>query len=261
MLGVQRFRFVRSYARSIGTGITLFLLRLCAVVVLTSSALAQPLSGRANVVDGDTLVIGETHVRLSAIDAPETDQTCLDAKGSPYACGIVARDRLRTKINNSSVICIGEGEDQYGRSIATCRIGNEDLNKWLVAEGLALAYVQYSDRYVADENGARTMRKGLWAGAFVAPWDWRHRAPNTPLLGTFAAHADRTTMGSIKPASPPVAECNIKGNVNRSGERIYFLPSNSAYGNVKMDKGLGERRFCSEQEAIAAGWRKARNER
>jgi endonuclease YncB( thermonuclease family) len=261
MSRVQQSGFARAYSPRIAGGLSLLLLGLCAVILFASQAFAQSLSGRANVVDGDTLIIGDTRIRLNAIDAPETDQTCLDAKSTPFACGIVARDRLRQKIGNSTVSCTSEGEDRYGRTLALCRLGNEDLNRWLIAEGLALAYVQYSDRYSDIEKNARRNKVGLWAGTFTAPWDWRHRTPNTALLGAAATQADRTTLGSISPSAPPVADCTIKGNVNRQGDRIYFLPGNSAYGKVRMDKGLGERWFCSEEEALSAGWRKARNNR
>lgn len=261
MSRVQQSGFMRAYSPHIALALSLILLSLCIILLMTSPSLAQTVSGHANVVDGDTLLIGETRIRLNAVDAPETDQTCLDAKRSAFACGVVVRDRLRAKIGNASVSCTKEGEDRYGRTLAICKIGHEDLNRWLVAEGLALAYVQYSDRYEREEAQARSSKKGLWAGAFIAPWDWRHRKPNTPILGQVADKADHTPMGSISPSAPPVAECSIKGNINRQGDRIYFLPGNSAYGKVQMDKGLGERWFCSEEEAIAAGWRKARNNR
>lgn len=261
MSRVQQSGFIRAYSPAAALALSLGLLALCALLLSVSPSFSDTISGRAEVADGDTLLIGQTRIRLNAIDAPETDQTCLDPKGAPYACGITARDNLRAKIGNALINCVGEDQDKYGRIIATCRMGHEDLNRWLVAEGLALAYVQYSDRYVTDEARARNAQKGLWSGAFVAPWDWRHRTPHTPLLGALAAKADHTLIGNIKPVSPPVAECTIKGNVNKKGERIYFLPGNSAYGKVKMDKGLGERWFCSEQDALAAGWRKARNSR
>lgn len=261
MSRVQQSGFARAYSPQIAFALSLGLLTLCIILLSTAPSLSQAISGQATVIDGDTLVIGQTRIRLNAIDAPETDQTCLDPKGSPYPCGIVARDQLRAKIGTSAVNCQGEGLDKYGRTIATCRLGSEDLNQWLVTAGLALAYVQYSDRYAADEAKARTAQKGLWSGAFVAPWDWRHRTPNTPLLGAIAKKAEPSLMGNIKPASPPVAECTIKGNVNRKGDRIYFLPGNSSCGKVRMDKGLGERWFCSEEEAIAAGWRKSQSGR
>lgn len=151
------------------------------------------------------------------------------------------------------------GSDRYGRFLAICFLGEDDLNRWLVSQGLALAYVQYSDRYQAVEEAAKRNRKGLWAGAFVAPWDWRHRTPQTALLGATAAKANGAALSEINVKAPPVQDCSIKGNVNRTGVRIYFLPGTSAYGKVKMNKGLGERWFCTEQEAQAAGWRKALN--
>lgn len=258
---VELSGYRRSYHPACALGVSLLLLALCALLLAASPVFAQTISGRAEIVDGDTLIIGEVRIRLNAEDAPETDQTCLNANGSPYACGIVARDRLRTRIGQASITCISEGEDRYGRTLATCQIGNENVNRWLVTEGLALAYVQYSNRYVADEADAGKNQRGLWSGAFTAPWDWRHRTPDTPLLGMLAQKADKTIIGNVRPATPPVTECAIKGNVNREGERIYFLPGNSAYGKVRMDKGMGERWFCSEDEAVAAGWRKALNTR
>jgi hypothetical protein len=52
-------------------------------------------------------------------------------------------------------------------------------------------------------------------------------------------------------------ECVIKGNVNRKGERIFHLPGQLNYAQINMVKGLGERWFCTEAEAEAAGWRKS----
>jgi len=47
--------------------------------------------------------------------------------------------------------------------------------EWLVAQGLALAYRHYSVDYVAAEDEARAAGRGMWAGTFEPPWDWRHR--------------------------------------------------------------------------------------
>lgn len=232
---------------------------LCLLLVFAGWAHAETITGRAQVVDGDTLIIGDTKIRLNAIDAPETDQSCLDPSNNLYACGLLARDRLRARIGNATVSCQANGTERYGRFLAICFLGQDDLNRWLVSQGLAMAYIQYSDRYQAAEAIAKNDRKGLWAGAFIAPWDWRHRTPQTALLGATAETANRAALSAISVANPPVQDCVIKGNVNRQGDRIYFLPGNSAYGKVKMDKGLGERWFCTEQEAEAAGWRKARN--
>ena len=220
---------------------------------------AEIVSGPATVVDGDTFIIGNKKIRLDAIDAPETDQVCLNASNEVYSCGILARDRLRDRIGGAIVICQTDTTDRYGRFLANCFLGNEDLNHWLVSEGLALSYVQYSDRYKAAEEVAKRRKKGLWSGAFVAPWDWRHRTLQTVFLGATASKVNPAALSGISAQVARSVDCVIKGNVNRDGERLYFVPGNSAYGKVRMDKGLGERWFCTEAEAQAAGWRKSRN--
>ena len=70
---------------------------------------------------------------------------------------------------------------------------------------------------------------------------------------------DLGTVGSIAVASTPSGACNIKGNVSiNSGERIYHVPGQMFYADTKISPEYGERWFCSEAEARAAGWRKAR---
>ncbi|MFZ2076823.1 MAG: thermonuclease family protein, partial [Xanthobacteraceae bacterium] len=91
---------------------------------------AAELSGAPRVVDGDTLVVSSTKVRLEGIDAPESDQVCLDANGRRWACGIEARDRLATNIGNRSIECTPSGLDAYGRTLAVCTADGEDLNAW-----------------------------------------------------------------------------------------------------------------------------------
>jgi endonuclease YncB( thermonuclease family) len=226
---------------------------------LTSFAAAGELSGIARVVDGDTLVIGERHIRLRAIDAPETDQVCLDASGERWTCGITARDRLAEHIGEHEVSCDDGGTDRYDRTLSICSLAGEDLNRWMVREGLALAYVQYSKAYSADETTARSAQHGLWSGTFIAPWDYRHRTKNTVILGaaSIPITAQAKLMAPASSNGAPSFECAIKGNVNRKGQRIYHLPGQLNYAQTTMNKGLGERWFCSEIEADAAGWRKA----
>ena len=54
------------------------------------------------------------------------------------------------------------------------------------------------------------------------------------------------------------ADCAIKGNVSSSGERIYHVPGGQYYERTKISTAKGERWFCTEAEAFAAGWRKAK---
>jgi endonuclease YncB( thermonuclease family) len=181
--------------------------------------LADDLAGPARVIDGDTIAVGSQHVRLQGIDAPETDQVCLDAQGERWTCGIAARERLSAHIAGRPITCAMRSEDRYGRMLATCSTSGENLNAWMVREGWALAYVQYSREYVADEAGARAHRSGMWAGAFIAPWDWRHRDKGTAILGSVSVPiaAQAKLLAPASSANAPSPECIIKGNVNRQG--------------------------------------------
>jgi endonuclease YncB( thermonuclease family) len=155
-----------------------------------SSAHAADLTGVPRVVDGNTLAIGSDKVRLQGIDAPETDQICLNANGDHWTCGIEARDQLAVHIGGREIRCSSNGIDAYQRTLGICYFGDEDLNAWMVQEGWALAYVQYSKAYVDAEVDARTQQRGLWQGAFIAPWDWRHRNNKTVILGAFSIPID-----------------------------------------------------------------------
>jgi hypothetical protein len=170
-----------------------------------------------------------------------------------------ARDQLSSYIAGRIVSCAPRGEDRYGRTLAVCSVDGKDLNGWLVSEGLALAFTKYSREYINQEQAARDKQKGLWAGAFIAPWDWRHRGTQTNMLGatsvTITARKDLLSPESA--ATAPKPDCTIKGNVNRDGERIYHLPGQLAYSKINMSAPQ-KRWFCSEEEARAAGWRPAK---
>jgi endonuclease YncB( thermonuclease family) len=97
-----------------------------AVIAIVSSSSAcgnDDLTGSARVIDGDTIAVGFQHVRLQGIDAPETDQVCLDAQGERWTCGLAARERLSAHIAGRAVRCASRGEDRYGRMLATCSAG------------------------------------------------------------------------------------------------------------------------------------------
>jgi endonuclease YncB( thermonuclease family) len=145
---------------------------------------AADLSGRASVIDGDTIEIHGQRIRLHGIDAPESRQTC-EAAGQTYRCGQQAALALADHIGQRAVACEQRDVDRYGRVVAVCIAGTEDLNAWLVSQGLALAYRQYAIDYVDEEAAARTAQLGIWRGAFVPPWDWR-RGVRTPTAGAGA---------------------------------------------------------------------------
>ncbi len=231
-----------------------------AVILLTFAAqVAEIISGVPHIVDGDTIAIGATKIRLGGIDAPESDQVCLDAKANRWTCGIEARDRLAEHIGTRTIDCTPSGSDTYGRTLAACNVGGENLNAWMVRQGLALAFIRYSKAYVPDEEAARAARRGLWSGAFIAPWDWRHRGKGTEIRGALSVPitAQAILLAPASAAEAPAPNCIIKGNINRDGERIYHLPGGMSYAKINME-ATGKRWFCSEEEARAAGWRPAR---
>ena len=101
-----------------------------------------------------------------------------------------------------------------------------------------------------EEAAARSARRGLWRGDFVAPWDWRR---GERLAGTATQSAQDSGA-----SSGGTGNCRIKGNISRSGERIYHMPGAQHYERTRISTSKGERWFCSESEARAAGWRRAK---
>lgn len=204
-------------------------------LVLALPASAEVVQGRARVIDGDTLAIDAVHVRLAGIDAPEHGQICDDAAGRGWPCGARAAERLRAMIGTSETRCEGDTYDRYDRLVARCTADGRALNAALVEEGMAFAYRKYSMNYVGLEAAAQAARRGLWAGHAEAPENVR---------------AMRVT------GSAPPGNCLIKGNISSHGQ-LYHLPGTRAYAATQVNLARGERWFCTEAEAVAAGWRRA----
>ncbi|HEX8232075.1 MAG TPA: thermonuclease family protein [Caulobacteraceae bacterium] len=134
---------------------------------------ATLIQGPARVIDGDTLEVNAERIRLHGIDAVERDQTCL-VGGASWNCGQAASAALQTRIGSAEVSCEVLDHDRYGRHVARCRSGGEDLGAWMVAQGHAVAYRRYSGDYVDQERRARLARLGVWAGEFTLPETYRH---------------------------------------------------------------------------------------
>jgi endonuclease YncB( thermonuclease family) len=148
------------------------------VVVASFGAPAQPLSvsGQATAIDGDTLEVSGTRVRLHGIDAPESAQTCRRSDGRSWTCEVAAAERLEQLVEGSQTLrCVGREYDRYGRLIAICRVGDNpvSVNETMVAEGLAWAFARYSNDYVALERPARDARLGVFQGEAEPPWAFR----------------------------------------------------------------------------------------
>jgi endonuclease YncB( thermonuclease family) len=137
---------------------------------------SQTITGQASVIDGDTIEIHGTRIRLHGIDAPESGQACT-TQGKTYRCGQQAAFALADKIKGGAVECRKKDLDQYGRIVARCSVRDEDINGWMVAQGWALAYRQYSMDYVGQEARAKNLKLGIWQGEFEVPSDWRRNHP------------------------------------------------------------------------------------
>ena len=152
--------------------IVLILLNLSGKLHLRLPGHTLDIAGHARVVDGDTLDLGGRRIRLFGIDAPESAQTC-ERDGLSYACGQAAKHFLEQLIAGQPVACRAHDNDRYGREVATCTVGNQDINAAMVGAGWAVAYRQYSTAYVPLEEQARSRRAGIWAGRFELPSAWR----------------------------------------------------------------------------------------
>ena len=215
-------------------------------VVVANPISAQELVGRPHIIDGDTIRIDDTRIRLHGIDAPEAKQTCMKQDGSVYRCGDMAKFALAALIEEHWVTCRQTDKDYYGRIVAICYTGPVSLNAEMVKSGWALAYKRYSTEYVAEEIEAKQSRRGMWQGKFIAPWEWRR------------GNRLRSTAQSPYGAPHKITDCRIKGNISRSG-KIYHEPGGRWYSATTINETKGERWFCSVEEAVRAGWRAPKN--
>jgi endonuclease YncB( thermonuclease family) len=229
-------------------------------------ATAQSRAAELIVADGDTLVLNGTPIRLDGIDAPQTDQTCLDRAGAVWRCGIAARDQLEKHIAKRTVRCDDAGADTVykKRRIGVCWVEGEtaNLNQWLVREGWALNLEPAAKgRFTSDRDYARDNRKGLWSGCFVSPQTLRRWNQSVAkLLGAACPEGNdwkaRNVLFPERPTMPP--GCTIKGKAAARalmfGSRgIYHLGACRSYTRTKAP----DRWFCSEDEAKADGFRKS----
>ncbi|MCJ8139327.1 thermonuclease family protein [Falsirhodobacter halotolerans] len=137
------------------------------------SAPPEVVAGGARILDGDTVDLNGTRIRLYGIDAPEMAQTCTFG-ARDWSCGVEARDALAAMIGDHPLSCEKRDTDRYGRTVATCSANGISVNTWMVRNGWALAYRQYGGAiYDANERAARDEKRGIWASEFTAPWDWR----------------------------------------------------------------------------------------
>jgi len=218
---------------------------------IPTATLSPPIAGAqteqvlvSRVVDGDTIRISTGQsVRLIGIDAPEVTQVeCFGREATQYLSNIILNQPVRLEKDVSET-------DRYGRLLRYIWLGDQLINESLVRDGYAHSSpyppdVKYQSRFDLAENQARTMEAGLWSSCLVSPSPNIPNNPNNP--NTFSE-----TLGTS-------SDCLIKGNIS-SGGKIYHLPGCGSYEKTSIDESAGEHWFCTEEEAVNAGWRKAKN--
>jgi len=204
--------------------------------------------GRASVIDGDTIEVRGQRIRFHGIDAPEGRQSC-SIEGKPWRCGQQSAQALSNLIGTKTIRCETRDRDRYRRLVAVCHLGGQNINAWMVRNGWAVDYRQYSKgAYRAEEAQAKQERLGIWRGEFQMPWDWRRE------MRTGASGKKKSTS----PPNRPANNCRIKGNISSRGDRIYHVPGGQYYSRTRINTSKGERWFCTEAEARAAGWRRSK---
>jgi len=187
------------------------------------------------VVDGDTIELSGITYRLHGIDAPEAGQKCAKANGGKWACGKAAIGALEVLAFSGTVSCDTRGTDVFSRVIGVCTVDGKDMNAAMVKTGLAWAFRKYSTDYVRQEEKAKAARIGIWQA------------------DTQTAEAYRAQRWEVGLQTAPEG-CPIKGNISKNGH-IYHAPWSPWYKRTKVSVNKGERWFCSEAEALKAGWR------
>ncbi len=207
------------------------LIAVSAISICTGASLAETLQ----VIDGDTIRMGEVTFRLHGIDAPEAGQTCNDASGGSWRCGDEATRHLEGLIGSQMPVCQPHGIDDYERVLAVCVVAGVEINRRMVLDGYAWAFRRYSDDYGPDEDVAAASGIHIWQAATQSPWDYR------------------AAKWEVAVQEAPDG-CPIKGNISENGH-IYHAPWSPWYSKTKVSVDRGERWFCSEGEALDAGWR------
>jgi endonuclease YncB( thermonuclease family) len=222
---------MKERANGVASAITCFIILF--LLAPYSVCFASDLRGRViAIADGDTFTLltadkQQVKIRLAEIDAPES--------GQPY--GNKSKQTLSGLIFGKDVRVAVQTTDRYGRTVGRPYVGDLDICAEMVRMGAAWAYREYLiDRSLLTlEADAKADKMGLWGvseAQNVPPWEWRRSGDGNPS-----------------------GNCQIKGNINSKGDRIYHVPGSRSYGATKIAESKGERWFCSEAEARAAGWR------
>ena len=139
----------------------------------TGSAAPVTVTGKPEILSGDTLSVAGTVFHLQGIDAPEKGQLCQVSSGRSFDCGLVSKTALMDLTAAVSVSCRPTGALRDGLPEAQCFAAGYDLSKGMVHTGWALAWPRTGTIYGRVEITANKASRGMWRGKFIAPWDWR----------------------------------------------------------------------------------------
>lgn len=194
----------------------------------------------ARIVDGDTIDLSNgKRLRYIGVDTPESGD-CFGSEATKKNKELVLDKEVRLEKDISET-------DKYGRLLRYVwarlpdgQVGDTMVNEEMVRQGYAKVFtyppdVKYADKFVAAEREARENKRGLWADDVC------------------------NTEGDATAVTGSSTSCQIKGNINASGEKIYHLPGCGSYNKTTINESAGEYWFCSEDEAVSSGWRKAKN--
>ena len=141
-------------------------------IFITNTVLSKTIIGIGLAIDGDTIHIGESKIRLHAIDAPEIKQTC-KIGNEIWNCGHQSARKLKNLIKKNEIKCEVKDIDRYKRYVAECYLNNLNINQYMVRHGWAIAYRYYSTKFVEDEKIAKKNKLGIWQGVFMEPYLFR----------------------------------------------------------------------------------------
>ena len=198
------------------------------------------------VIDGDTIEVeieGEKkRVRYIGVDTPETVHPskpvqCFGKEASEFNKNLVEGNWVRLEKDISET-------DKYGRLLRYVYVGEKFVNLELVGKGYAdvITYppdVKYTEVFLIAKREAQAEKRGLW--------------------GEQCGYADVAENPIIPATNSRGSSCVIKGNINAEKVKIFHVPGCEYYDRTVVSEKYGERWFCTEEEALEAGWRKALN--
>lgn len=199
---------------------------------------SQDIGGRvAIVVNGETLRLANVLIRLDGVEAPDRSQSCQGQGKKRWKCGEMAQVALERLVRGKTLKCqTGTTPDAIGRLNGTCALEDgRDVGAVLVEGGHVFSTSSYFGGYAVQENEAKRQKIGVWANDIERPAEYRAKL-----------------WDSAKLTAPE--GCPIKGTVTSAG-KLYVLPWSSEYAKATVRPQRGERWFCSEGDAQAAGWR------